>query len=729
MAESYITDSMLDMFLYESGQNLEQLETIALSCEKSKELTESDVNEIFRIMHTIKGSSGIMMYNDITTCAHSLEDVFYYIRESKPTDIPVDDLVALVLEADDFIGGELDKIRNGSEPDGNSGELVKKMKSFLERLKNKIKASGEELPAERKEKAVEQFYIAPVASPTSNFFHILINYRSDTEMSNVRAYTAVFSLKSVAEDMRYIPEDIITNESTADVILRDGFNIYLQAQIEEDELMRLIDHSSGVSNIEVERITPDQFLNDGRGTAQPEIKIDLDGDIPEAPKKKGRKKKGEEPAGDVLLAPPAEEKKVSVSEIAEKSVAASATATTSAATPAKSAPAGPKQTFISVNVSKMDELMDLIGELVIAEAVVVQNPEIMNSGLDLTNFQKASSQLSKITSELQDVIMGMRMMPLSPTFQKMNRIVFDASRKLDKDIDLEIIGENTEVDKNIIEHISDPLMHLVRNSVDHGIESKEDRAKTDKPARGKIVLEAKNEGGKVWIMVKDDGGGLNKEKILAKAKANGLLGNKSEKDFTDKEIFNFITLPGFSTKEQVTELSGRGVGMDVVVQNIQKVGGSLEIDSKLGVGSTMTIKIPLTLAIIEGIIVRVGTNSYIMSTADIREFVSIKQSQMLVEPEGNESIMLRGECYPVIRLKEMYHLESGVDDVEEGIMAILEYEGRKAAVFVDELVGQQEIVVKPIPQYIKKVKGISGCTQLGDGSISLILDTGSLLKD
>ncbi len=726
MAESYITDSMLDMFLYESGQNLEQLETIALSCEKSKELTEADVNEIFRIMHTIKGSSGIMMYNDITTCAHSLEDVFYYIRESKPTDVPVADLVALVLEADDFIGGELEKIRNGSEPDGNSEELVKKMKSFLERLKNKIKASGEELPAERQEKAVEQFYIAPVASVSSNFFHIQINYRSDTEMSNVRAYTAVFSLKSVAEDMRYIPEDIITNEATADMILKDGFHIYLQAQIEEDELMRLIDHSSGVSNIEVERITPDQFLNDGR-VAAPEIKIDLEGDIPEPPKKKGRKKKAEDTAaGEILIAPAAtEEKKVSVSEIAEKATASE---------PAKAAAkapvaAAPKQTFISVNVNKMDELMDLIGELVIAEAVVVQNPEILNSNIDLTNFQKASSQLSKITSELQDVIMGMRMMPLSPTFQKMNRIVFDASRKLGKEIDLEIIGENTEVDKNIIEHISDPLMHLVRNSVDHGIESPEDRAKTNKPARGKITLEAKNEGGKVWISVSDDGGGLNKEKILAKAKANGLLGNKNEKDYTDKEIYNFITLPGFSTKEQVTELSGRGVGMDVVVQNIQKVGGSLEIDSKLGAGSTMTIKIPLTLAIIEGIIVKVGSNSYIMSTADIREFVSIQKSQMLIEPEGNESIMLRGDCYPVIRLKELYHLSEGVDDVEDGIMAILEYEGKKAAILVDELVGQQEIVVKPIPQYIKKVRGISGCTQLGDGSISLILDTGSLLKE
>ncbi len=727
MAESYITESMLDMFLYESGQNLEQLESIALSCEKSNELSEADVNEIFRIMHTIKGSSGIMMYNDITTCSHSLEDVFYYIRESKPADIPVKDLVALVLDADDFIGGELEKIRNGQQPDGDSSDLVKKMKDFLEKLKKKITASGETLPKENTYKAPEQFYIAPVASPSSNFFHITIYYRSDTEMSNVRAYTAVFSLKGVAEDLSYFPDDIMTNEASGEVILRDGFNIYLQAQVEEDEILRLIDHSAGVSNIEIERVTAEQFQAGQMGGA-PEIKIDLDGDIPESPKKRGRKP-GKKNAGDVLLAPPEEaEKSVSVGEIAQKAEA-QATPSPAAKEKAAPAPAAPKQSFISVNVTKMDELMDLIGELVIAEAVVVQNPEILSAGVDLTNFQKASAQLSKITSELQDVIMGMRMMPLANTFQKMNRIVFDASRKLDKNIDLEIIGENTEVDKNIIEHISDPLMHLVRNSVDHGIESKEDRVKAGKSEQGKIVLEAKNEGGKVWIMVKDDGGGLNKEKILKKAKENGLLGNKSEKDFTDKEIYNFITLPGFSTKEQVTELSGRGVGMDVVVQNIQKIGGSLEIDSVPGKGSTMTIKIPLTLAIIEGIIVAVGHNKYILATADVQEFVRAQKSQIVIEPEGNESMMLRGECYPVIRLKKLYHLEEGADEVEDGVMTIMEYEGKKAAVFVDELIGEQEIVVKPIPPYIKKIKGISGCTQLGDGSISLILDSGTLLKE
>jgi len=747
MAESYITDSMMDVFLYESEQMLEQLENIALECEKSKELSDANVNEIFRIMHTIKGSSGVMMFTDITTCSHTLEDVFYYIRESKPTNIPLDELVGYMLEVDDFIKSELEKIKSGHKADGSSEALVVELKDFLDRIKNNIKKSGEELPPENVYIEPEQFYIAPMMSAESKFYLITIYYRSDTEMANIRAYTAVYSLKEIAEDIKFEPEDIITDEATSDLILKNGFLIALQAQADEDEILRLID-GSGVSNIEVQQCTPDEFLRMGKpATSQtvtqnePEkqedaITIDLDAPLEEKPTKKARKssKKAETaPAEDSKQSEPAAEpakERVLVSDIVGKMESDHKEQTATPQTTASSQAAKHAvQSFISVNVTKMDELMDLIGELVIAQAVVTQNPDLRVPGLDLTNFSKASAQLSKITSELQDVVMALRMMPLRNTFQKMNRIVYDVSRKLGKDIDLVIIGEDTEVDKNIIEHISDPIMHLVRNAVDHGLEDRSERALTSKPTRGKIILEAKNEGGKVWITVKDDGKGLNRERILEKARNNGLLNGRNEKELTDKEIYNFITLPGFSTKEQVTEYSGRGVGMDVVVQNIQQVGGSLEIDSVQGQGSTMTIKIPLTLAIIDGIIVGVGTNSYVFSTADVQEFVRIEKSQMIIEPEGAESIMLRGDCYPLIRLKQLFHLDSGCDDVEDGIIAILEYEGRKTAVLVDKLDGEQEIVVKPMPSYIKKIKGISGCTQLGDGSISLILDTGSLIKD
>lgn len=337
--------------------------------------------------------------------------------------------------------------------------------------------------------------------------------------------------------------------------------------------------------------------------------------------------------------------------------------------------------------------------------------------------------MAKISTDLQNVIMSMRMVPLTNIFQKMNRIVFDVSRKLGKDIDFEMIGEHTEVDKNIIEHISDPLMHLVRNAVDHGIETKEERDESGKPDKGKVTLSARTEAGKVWISVADNGKGLDREKILAKARKQELLAEgKPESAYSDKEVFQFITLPGFSTNEQVTEYSGRGVGMDVVVQNIQAIGGVLDIESETGFGTTMSLKIPLTLAIIDGIVMETGNSSFVMETGVIKEFFSVKEEMMIHEPNGEEYVMIRGECYPVIRLGKWYGMEDYRTSVEEGMMLILEVENRTICLFVDKLIGKQEIVVKPIPSYIKKVKGLSGCTQLGDGSIALILDPGGLVE-
>ncbi len=318
---------------------------------------------------------------------------------------------------------------------------------------------------------------------------------------------------------------------------------------------------------------------------------------------------------------------------------------------------------------------------------------------------------------------------LTNTFQKMNRIVFDVSRKLGKDIDFVMVGETTEVDKNIIEHISDPLMHLVRNAVDHGIETNEERAESGKTDKGRVTLSARTEAGKVWISVEDNGKGLEREKILAKARKQGLLDdNKPDSAYTDKEVYQFITLPGFSTNEQVTEYSGRGVGMDVVVQNIQAIGGVLEIESAAGLGSSMTLKIPLTLAIIDGIVMEVGTSSFVMETGVIKQFIRVKEEMMIHEPTGEEFIMIRGEFFPVLRLGRRYALEGYQESVEEGVMLILEVEDKKICLFVDRLIGEQEIVVKPIPSYIKKIRGLSGCTQLGDGRIALILDAAGLME-
>ncbi len=602
----------------------------------------------------------------------------------------------------DFVTGELDKLKSGDTPDGDEHQLVEDLDEFLGRLKGEITKQGIQMPQANKHEEPKQFYITPVAGDDSHFYRISIHYRSDTQMSNIRAYSATYALKEVAEDLLYTPDDILSNEASGDVILAEGFHMLLQTKSSKEEVIGLID-SSEAEEINFDELTKAEY---GRALAEFGREDAVTIDLGEESKPEEKEKKKDKPVpGDYV---------VKTKEAGKGK------------TLAKNQPK--QQSIISVNVEKMDALMDLIGELVIAEAVVLQNPDLKVPGLELSNFQKASGQLSKITTELQEVIMSMRMMPLTTVFQKMKRIVFDVSRKLNKDIELEVIGENTEVDKNIIEHITDPLMHLVRNSVDHGIEENaEDRTSLGKPAKGKITLEAKNEGGKVYISVKDDGKGLNKDKLYQKAIDKGLIENKLISEFTDKEIFRFITLPGFSTKEEVTEYSGRGVGMDVVVKNIQSIGGRLDIESVEFEGSEMTLIIPLTLAIINGIVVQVGNSPFVIETASIKEFVRVGEDSLIHEPSGEEYIVLRGECYPFIRLNERYDLPDSIDKVEEGIVVVLEHEGSQVCVLIDKLLQEQEIVVKPIPPYVKKVKGLSGCTQLGDGSIALILDIAGLL--
>ena len=703
MAEEFNTDSMLDMFLYESGQLLEKLEGIILEKQDADCFDDSDINEIFRVMHTIKGSSGVLMYENITKVTHKLEDVFYYLRESHPDDVPHMELVEKVLAVSDFVTGELDKLKSGETPDGDEKQLVEDLDEFLSRLKGEIKKQGIEMPQANRHVEPTQFYITPVAGDDSHFYRISIHYRSDTQMSNLRAYSATYALKEVAEDLLYTPDDILSNEASADVIVAEGFHMLLQTKSSKEEVIALID-SSEAEEINFDELTKEEYGNAlgefGREDAMPATQP------VEAAKSddKDTKKEGPKPGDYVVKTKEAGKGK----------------------TLAKNQPK--QQSIISVNVEKMDALMDLIGELVIAEAVVLQNPDLKVPGLELSNFQKASGQLAKITTELQEVIMSMRMMPLTNVFQKMRRIVFDVSRKLGKDIELEVVGENTEVDKNIIEHITDPLMHLVRNSVDHGIEENaEDRTAVGKPAKGKITLEAKNEGGKVYISVKDDGKGLNKDKLYQKALEKGVIENKPMSEFSDKEIFRFITLPGFSTKEEVTEYSGRGVGMDVVVKNIQSISGRLDISSVEFEGSEMTLVIPLTLAIINGIVVQVGNSPFVIETASIKEFVRVGEDDLIQEPSGEEYIVLRGECYPFIRLNEKYDLPDSVNKIEDGIIVVLEQEGSHVCVLIDKMLQEQEIVVKPIPPYVRKVKGLSGCTQLGDGSIALILDIAGLL--
>lgn len=712
MAEEFNTGDMLDVYLYENQQLLDNLQDMVLEQKDAECFDEDSINEIFRTMHTIKGSSGIMMFDEITKASHKLEDVFYYLRESHPANVPHQELIEHVLRTADFITGELDKLSEGESADGDATELVANIDEFL----NKIKGISKDKKAAVKENVhIEptQFYIAPAAVTNNHYFKIYLTYDKGIQMANMHAYKTVYALKELAEEIMYSPDDILTNEHAAEDIVENGFKIMLRTQKTEEDIRKIVVPGYDLEKVDVYECTEKDYKLgfDGEGS---EIRIDLESSVEEIEARSNALEAKEEPKkvmapGDFVIASKEPGKATKLAKDKPKKTE--------------------KTAYISVDISKMDMLMDLIGELVISQSVVLQNPDLKVPGLSLDNFNKAAGQMTKISTDLQNVIMSMRMVPLTATFQKMNRIVFDMSRKLDKDVEFEMVGDTTEVDKNIIEHISDPLMHLVRNSVDHGIETKEERLAAGKKEKGKVTLSAKTESGKVWISVTDNGGGLNRDQIMAKARQQGLLEpGKPESSYTDKEVYQFITLPGFSTNKKVTEYSGRGVGMDVVVSNIQAVGGSLEIESTPGQGSSMILKIPLTLAIIDGIVMEVGNNSFVIETGAVKEFVSVREDMLIHEPGGAESVMIRGECYPVLRIGEWYHLKNYEKAVENGMMVIIEVDKKRMCLFVDRLIGKQEIVVKPIPDYVKKVKGLSGCTQLGDGSIALIMDAAGIIE-
>ena len=401
-------------------------------------------------------------------------------------------------------------------------------------------------------------------------------------------------------------------------------------------------------------------------------------------------------------------------------------------TPATAAPApvaaGQKQQTttkqdIRVDLHKLDLLINLVGELVIAESMVTRCPAVAH--VEDEYYNRAKHQLRRICDELQDCAMSVRMIPLSATFRKMVRLVHDLGTKSGKKIKLNLVGEETEVDKTVIEQIADPLVHIVRNSCDHGVEPPEERIKTEKSDTGSVTLEGKHEGGEVWILITDDGRGLNREKILAKALERGLVGADA-KDWPDDRVYKLIFEPGFSTADKVTDISGRGVGMDVVKRNIEKLNGRVDISSRPGQGSTFTLRIPLTLAIVDAMLVRVGSGKYMIPTLTIRESLVPVRSQVTVTPEGREILRLREEMVPIIRLYDVFGCAPGAEKLKDGILIVAEDSGRSLAFFVDEIIGQQQTVIKGLPEYIGESNGFSGCTILGDGTVSLIVDVGAV---
>lgn len=691
-------EAMVDMYIYETTTLLEQLDQILMKTESASNFGDEDINEIFRIMHTIKGSSAMMGLENVANLAHAIEDMFYIIREEKPVITTMKQLYELVFSASDLLKAEIELIQEDVYNPTDFTDVKDKIENYVEVLKG-----GE--PAEQAVAVTEKATAAPseVQVGNSDLTTVKVIFDDDCKMENLRALILVNKIREDCEILEFEPADIENNPESAKLIIENGFLVRFKAHTSANDIIREIEEALNVKSYEI--------VEKAKAPAAKPVQASA-------------------PVSEKAAAPVInnEEKAVTPTAAKEEDKGASVEQINNLLSQGKG---GAKQSLISVNLNKLDQLLDMVGEIVITEAMVTANPDL--KGLHLDNFQKAARQLRKLTDELQDIVMSIRMVPLSGAFNKMTRIVRDMKVKLNKDVDLVFEGEETEVDKSIIDNLNDPLMHMVRNSMDHGIEDDQDeRIAAGKPAKGTVTLSAYNSSGEVIIVVSDDGKGIDTQKVLAKAKKNGLL-TKSEKEYSDKEIFNMVMLPGFSTNEVVTEFSGRGVGMDVVRKNIEKIGGSVSVESKIGEGTSFIVKIPLSLAIVDGMEVSVGKSIFTIPINSIKESFKLKKNQLIKDTENKEMIMIRGECHPLIRLYDIYGLEPTNTNLYDGIVILVEAEGRSACIFADELIGEQQVVVKPFSPMLNnfnvKQNGMAGCTILGDGSITIILDVNNIISN
>ncbi|HBF4995437.1 TPA: chemotaxis protein CheA [Clostridioides difficile] len=695
---------MLDMFIFETSLLLEQLDEIMIQIEKEKVFTHNNINETFRIMHTIKGSASMMGLDNISALAHSVEDLFYAIREGKIEVLDNDLLFDLVFQSLDFIRRDIDELQSRgciSSDYSNFIEGIEEYVSTLE-LSSSMKSKDNANLESKDEKEVID----------SNFEYkedsdvVKIIFEQGCMMENVRAFMLVFELRDYCEFIDFYPKDVETNSESTEYIKSYGF--YIQFVAKED---KAIVYKTIEDNLYVK-----EYINISK--KEIEMKNTSNNDAVENKLKDNNKVSKsyqnnytEDEIQEDVLNEKTDMEKDSLSEENEHLPIS-------------------KQSIMSVNLEKLDLLQNIVGEIVIMESMVVNS--VNSTGVDIDNFNKATRQLHKLTDELQDIVMSMRMIQIAGVFQKMHRIVRDMNKKLDKNVELITIGAETEVDKSVIDNLAEPFMHLIRNAMDHAIEPIEERIAKGKEEVGKIVLSAENLGGEAVISISDDGRGIMRDKILAKAKEQGLLKHQSN-EYTDDEVNSLIMTPGFSTKESITEFSGRGVGMDIVRKSIEKVGGSIEVKSKQDEGTTFTIKIPLTLSIVEGMKFKVGDSLFTLPISSIRRTFKLTDlNQIITEGNKTELITIYGACIPIIRLHKIYNIQTKVTNLMNGNMIIIENEHKAVCIFVDEIIGNQQVVVKPFPVYFNrfniKNKGLSGCTILGDGSISLIIDADSIIE-
>ena len=688
----------LEIFLDETKEHLQNLNTRILELEADPEATDT-INEIFRAAHSLKGMAGTMGYKRMQTLTHDMENVFSEVRNGNIKVQP--EMIDVLFRCLDALEEYTDNIQNTADEGTNDNE------ELIRQLNDILNGSSAAKPAEKKpetaaaapaaqETGVEKWNDIPLDDAQINVIKEAQKQGKKVYGLNVciqescilKAARAFLVFKAVEE----LAEIIISVPSAQDVEDEKFDRDFTLIVLSDAGLDAIIKAAEDVS--EIEKVAGAPFVLENNSHY------------------KAAEKTAESDAAAPAVAAPQPAVK-----------AASAPAKTDAK---KQAPAKPVvNRTVRVDIEKLDSLMNLVSELIIAK-----NSLVSVSSQDQTNMNSAFNEqieyLEQVTTNLHESVMKVRMVPIESVVNKFPRMIRDLSKKLDKKLELYMTGEETELDRTVVDEIGDPLMHLLRNSADHGIESAEVRAQRGKPAVGSIFLDAYQDGNNVVIEVRDDGNGIDTEAVRAKAVERGTVTPEQAANMTEKEIINLLFLPSFSTAKQVTDVSGRGVGLDVVRSKIESLSGEVEVKSKLGEGSTWTIRLPLTLAIIQALMVVVGDEKYAISLGSIQTLEDISPADIKLV-QNKEVINLRGQVIPLIRLNKVLDIESKKSKDENLIVVIVKKGDRMAGLVIDELIGQQEIVIKSLGKYIKQCKFISGATILGDGEIALILDANALI--
>ncbi|SEQ94640.1 two-component system, chemotaxis family, sensor kinase CheA [Nitrosomonas sp. Nm51] len=720
-------EQFYEVFFEESSELLAEMETCLLGLDISSPDPE-DLNAIFRAAHSIKGGAGTFGFTDMTEMTHMLESLLDKLRKGEIEIRP--EMIDAFLRAGDVIKGQLGAHRGDGEADvAVAAEVGNELKLFSEQADI---ASAEQKEASKPPRSEEHQIQAtnntiPVAEETPSMAskteaaRFIIAFSSNgvnpKSMENLFSSLEAFGKLEkllLSDEEQLCKLRLTTGACEEDVWEALAFVVDPSQLTIEKDLQHEPSSPAVGNNIATEPINSTVSENSEKATIDNPAQL----------------KQSEAPYGFFPGAPAAPgdaentEKNETVSQLpADCNTSAKPNNPQPGSKQPKSNTPSSESSSIRVSIEKVDQMINLVGELVITQAMLTQTA----SEVDPVLYEKLNSgmnQLERNTRDLQEAVMSIRMLPINFVFSRYPRVVRDVAAKLDKKVELKTVGEGTELDKGLIEKIADPLTHLVRNSLDHGIESPEKRIAAGKMAKGTITLRAFHQGGNIVIEVGDDGAGLNREKIMTKAKERSIAVHEG---MSDQEVWMLIFEPGFSTAEQVTDVSGRGVGMDVVKRNIQSMGGRVEIDSVFGVGTRITIRLPLTLAILDGLSVAVGDQMFIVPLTYITESLQARSTDIKTVGGVGRVVHVRGDYLPVIALHEVFNIKPDSTNIEDGILVILDTEGHKAAMFVDALIGQHQVVIKSLEKNYRRVVGVSGATIMGDGKVALILDSAGLV--